>query len=127
APAWRAHVTLGEARILALLLPLHGEPALEEFRAHALRARYDLPEGEPWRLYLSLEEPCAKPVVVSEAHVGAGLVPFTAVARAPAGVDPVHALLSSTPGALEQAHARPMVLWGRLPTDAPVLALASAE
>jgi hypothetical protein len=125
--AWRAHVTLGEARVLALLLPLHGEPALEEFRAHALRARYGLPEGEPWRLYLSLEVPCATTVVVSSAHVGEELVPFAALARAPEGIDPVHALLSSTPGALEVARARPMVLWGRLPTDAPVLALASAE
>lgn len=125
--AWRAHVTLGEARVLALLLPLHGEPALEEFRAQALRARYELPEGEPWRLYLSLEEPSATPVLVSSAHVGEELVPFAALARAPAGIDPVHALLAAAPGVLEVARARPMVLWGRLSADAPVLALASAE
>lgn len=125
--AWRAHVTLGEARVVALLLPLHGEPALEEFRAHALRARYGLPEGEPWRLYLALEEPAAAPVVVSSARVGSELVPFAEFAQKPAGIDPLHALLAAAPGALETARVRPMVLWGRLPADEPVLALASAE
>jgi hypothetical protein len=125
--AWRARVKLGEAEVVARLLPLHGEPALEEFRAHALRARYALPEGEPWRLYLSLAQPSATPVVVDSARVGRELVPFAEVAPAREGLDPVHALFAAAPGALEVEHARPMVLWGRLETGTPELELASGE
>jgi len=124
--AWRARVTLGEARVEGRLLPLHGEPALEEFRAHALRARYALPEGEPWRLYLWLAEPSATPVVVDSARVGAELVPFAELVPASAGIDPIYALLAAAPGALEVEHARPMVLWGRLTATAPELELTSA-
>jgi hypothetical protein len=45
-----ARVPLGAASVVARLLPLHDEPALEEFRARALRERYGLPDGRPWRL-----------------------------------------------------------------------------
>jgi hypothetical protein len=124
---WRTRVQLGEARVLARLLPMHGEPALEEFRAHALRARYGLPEGEPWRLYLWLEGPSAEPVVVDTAHVGTELAPFADLAPRPEGPDPVHALFAEAPGALEVEHARPMVLWGRLSGSAPELELEGGE
>lgn len=125
--AWRARIVLGEAQVLARLLPLHGEPALEEFRAHALRARYALPEGEPWRVYLSLAEPSPTPVRVSSARVGAELAPFAELAHPTGELDPLHALLAAAPGPLEVERARPMVLWGRLSSDAPELELASAE
>lgn len=110
--AWLAQLTLGTARIRARLLPLHDEPVLEEFRAAALRERYALPEGRPWRLYLALEEATDAPVLVRTARA-TGLVPLTELVGAPAGIDPVLALLTAAPGALEYGRARPMVLWGR--------------
>jgi hypothetical protein len=130
--SWRAEVALGAARVRARLLPLHDEPALEEFRALALRERYALPEGAPWRLYLSLAEPLppeAAETLVVTARVGAALVPFAELARAPAGPDPVHTLLAAAPAPLVAGQARPLVLWGVLSADdpAPVLELRAGE
>lgn len=110
---WRAFLTLGEAKIQARLLPLHDEPALEEFRASALGRRYGLPAGKPWRLYLSLEEPAAQPLSVRAVRVR-GLAPFAELARPLAELDPVHALLSSAPGVLTAGEACALVLWGNL-------------
>ncbi len=120
AEAWRAQVTLGTARIQARLLPLHDEPVLEEFRAAALRQRYGLPAGRPWRLYLALEEATDAPVRVRAARV-AGLAPFVELAAAPTGIDPVYALLAAAPGALEFGHVRPVVLWGPSVLEGDVL------
>ena len=119
AGAWHARVVAREGEgdaavelcVLARLLPLHDEPALEEFRAQSLRQRYALPAGRPWRLYLSLAEPAAAPVLVRGVRVP-GLAPFAELAPEPAGPDPVHALLAAVPGVLEGERAFPLVLWG---------------
>jgi hypothetical protein len=133
-----ARVPLGAASVVARLMPLHDEPALEEFRARALRERYGLPEGRPWRLYLALEAPvepaepgedpgaAPAPLVVLDARVGSALVPFAELARTPDGPDPVHALLAAAPAALAVDLARPMVLWGHVP-DGAELSLDGAE
>jgi len=131
--AWSARVQLGEAEIVARLLPLHDEPALEEFRARALRARYELPAGAPWRLYLTLAPGDAAPLVLAHARVrgAAGtLEPFGELTHAPAterDVDPVRALLAAPAGALAPGTTRPLVLWGELTGDAPELELESGE
>lgn len=128
--SWHARLVLGVsgstaspegAVVLARLLPLHDEASLEAFRASALRERYGLPEGRPWRLYLALEErdegARTEPIRVRAVRAGSGadaLVPLAECARAPegAGVDPLFALLAAPPGPLEAGRARPMVLWG---------------
>jgi hypothetical protein len=126
AEAWRTRVILGGTAVLARLRPLHDEPELQGFRAEALRRRYGLPPGRPFRLYLRLEEPGAAPLVVSSARVGDDLVPLAARARPLGAVDPVHALLAAQPAPLEGERARAMLLWGALPeaAEARVLELS---
>ncbi len=123
AGTWRARLALGELEVEARLLPLHDEPALEEFRAQALRLRYGLPEGRPWRLYLAREgeQPSAAPAV--RAARVAGLTSFAELARPLSELDPVHALLSAAPGPLAAERASALVLWGTLDEAGPALEL----
>ncbi|MSR61006.1 MAG: hypothetical protein EXS08_00980 [Planctomycetes bacterium] len=127
--AWGARVTLGAAEVVVRLLPLHDEPALEEFRARALRQRYDLPAGSPWRLYLTLASADAAPLELGHARVRGtvgGLEPFADLARAAEGnTDPVRALLAAPVGLLAPGTTRPLVLWGALLGDAPEIELTS--
>ncbi|HEX6883285.1 MAG TPA: hypothetical protein VF530_07875 [Planctomycetota bacterium] len=128
---WRARLVLAEPDgpvVLARLLPLHDEPALEEFRARALRERYQLPPGRPWRLYLELAaagEPA--PLALHDARVAGGPVPFGTLAAPRPELDPVHALLAAVPATLEVGRARPLVLWGELPEGEPELVLELAD
>jgi len=127
---WRARLVLAEPDgpvVLARLLPLHDEPALEEFRARALRERYELPPGRPWRLYLELAaegEPA--PPVLRDARIAGGPVPFGTLASPRPELDPVHALLAAVPAQLQAGRAQPLVLWGELPEGEPELLLELA-
>lgn len=127
-PAWSGTLELGGARLSAWLMPLHDEPTLERFRARALRERYELPPGAPWRLVYALEGEADATLELPPPRVLRGseeLPTLAAVARAPEGVDPLHALLCAVPRALRCGESGALVLWGELEADdAPELALA---
>lgn len=126
---WRARLVLDEPDapvVLARLLPLHDEPALEEFRARALRERYELPPGRPWRLYLELAAAASAPLALHDARVAGGPQPFGSLAAPRPELDPVHALLAAVPATLEPGRARPLVLWGELPEGEPELLIELA-
>jgi hypothetical protein len=115
--AWRAHVVLDGAQVLARLLPLHDEPALQAFRSDALRVRYGLPAGRAYRLYLSLAPQDAAdagaPLRLETVRV-TGLAAFAELATRPAGPDSVYALFTAPLGTLEPGRARALLLWGEL-------------
>jgi hypothetical protein len=119
---WRARLEFEGTPIEARLAPLHDEPGLESFRARALRQRYGLPGGEPWRLYLTLLAE-GREFVFEEASVTEDLVPFATRAQAPEKSDPLFTLLAARPRELVLGRARPLVLWGHLRAEAPELAL----
>lgn len=128
--AWTARLEDGEVALVARLFPLHDEPVLEDFRAGALRKRYALPDGRPWRLYLSLELPEgaeAPQRALGDVRVGDVLQPFAALVPEPEEPDPVRALLAAAPGAPRPGHAVPLVLWGTRPAEGDVLSLRWGE
>lgn len=125
---WTALVPLGHGAVRAWLLPLHEEELLGSFRATALRERFQLEEGSPWRLYLSLSEPAAAALAVETARVldeqGPALSALAGRLDAAPG-DPLAALLGSRPAPLAGAAVRPLFLWGRAPGPGARLVLGA--
>jgi len=127
-PAWSGTLTLDGLQLSLWLLPLHDEPTLERFRARALRERYALPPGVPWRLVYALEGEAESAPTLAPPRVVCGdveLAPLAELARAPLEPDPLFALLSARPPALQGGERAALVLWGELEPDAlPQVVLA---
>jgi len=119
-PAWSGTLEQDGARVAAWLLPLHDEPTLERFRARALRDRYDLPPGAPWRLIYALDGASGTDFELAPPRVllGGDELPLLAkLAPPPEGLDPLHVLLTAVPRALRGGESGTLVLWGELSAD----------
>jgi len=149
--AWRARNTIGERpvapvrleissvpaasgervladgrRVSVRVTRLHTENARQRFDAEALRARFSLPEGEPFQCLVELHsgpEGAAgtgafdlRDVVVADER-GVALVPFPGMVEALPGllVDPLAALVAPPNAPLPPEHRIGFVMWGRPP------------
>jgi len=121
--AWRGELALGGTTVRLWLLPLHDEPVLERFRAQALRERFGLPAGGPWRLLVA---------VAGEGEAGFALAPprvradgeplpeLGALATRPAAGDPLFALLAAPLPPLGPGASGTLALWGAPADDARI-------
>jgi hypothetical protein len=119
-------VLAGGGTLVARLVPLHSDPARQEFDAAALERRLGLGDGSPWRLVLALRpDPAAAGEVqdalpLTRVHIaddkGEALRSLAAPAPPPTGVvDPVAVVMAPPVGALEPGEEVSLVLWGRPP------------
>jgi hypothetical protein len=103
--------------VVAQLAPLHADSRQQAFEAGALRKRFELDQGEPWRLNVRLEgDASAAPVElraveVSDEH-GVALRTLESGAQP---TEPVHTLFAPPSGELRSGEAAQWVLWGRSP------------
>lgn len=141
---------LDGSRLGARLSPLHVDPERQAFERDSLRRRFDLPEGEPWRLSLEWRAGAGttpvgsgsarftgsgpargEPTAAQLAALGLGPVRIedeegTALGPLPivAGGDdpaPLATLLAPPAGSLGPGQAVDWVLWGRRPLRGAVL------
>lgn len=126
---WHGTGEFAGGTLEAWLAPLHEEPSLQRFRAQSLRTRYELPAGEPWRLWLALRG--GSELALSELTLlvaGAALPPLGELAHGATATDPLRTLLSACPKRLEPDADTALALWGTLEEDArPELVLAAGE
>jgi len=129
--------------LAARLTPMHADPARQAFEAAALRKRFALPEGEPWRLSLRWDPPddgsggaasarfgTAGPArgeagtgqaalalgpVGIEDEEGLALDSLGTPAPGGAGVDPLRVLFGPPTGGLRPGQTADWILWGRAP------------
>lgn len=133
---WVGELPLGAgARLVARLVPLHGEAERQEFDREALAARLGRSDGEPWQLelrYSGTPERDASlllPGLSVKDRAGVLLAPVVEAAPAPgddAPADPLRSLLAP-PAELAPGTGLTIVLWGRPPGEGARLLLGLHE
>ena len=113
---------LGTA-LVAQLAPLHPDPQRQAFEARALARRFDLPDGQPWRLSVHWEAGALVDggavvhlgeVAVHDAE-GPALESIAPDAERAGSLDPVRSLFAAPTGTLGPGERIDWVLWGREP------------
>ncbi len=123
---WQAELELdGGERCFARLTPLHAAEPWQDHDAKALRARFALEQGEPWRLELERpdtrpDDPAA-PLAIDGPRVvddrGVALSPLAVGSPAADGepADPLRTLFGRPAAELAPGASAQAVLWGREP------------
>jgi hypothetical protein len=114
---WTGELDFSGGRLVAELGALHLDPARQEQDARTLASRFDLPEGQPWRLRVRLEaedravlDP-AQLQLVSEGS--ACLAPLGSIQSSPG--HPLLPLLTASPRSLGGPSPTDVILWGPEP------------
>ena len=122
-------VSLGGATLAFWLAPSEPDPERQLFQARALRQRYSLSEGEPWRLRLEWRPPDAAQTGAAGAKLdldGLRIVDDDGPALAPLNLarelDPLATLLAPPKDPLLVGTSLDLFLWGREPRLNPRLA-----
>jgi hypothetical protein len=112
---------LGGAQLVFWLAPWEPDAERQAFQAQALRARYGLSEGEPWRLRLEWRggADSAQRLDVASIAIEDTAGPALAPLRLSSDLDPLATLLAPPAQALSPGRALDLCLWGRTPGEGP--------
>lgn len=114
---WSASLPLKDGAVLtARLVPLHVDASRQAFEAEALRSRFALAPGAPWRLTLRLAAAGgaanpSSPNVTDLPLAGLDVEGFSPIVSAAAPRDPVAALFAAPAGSLAPGQEVDLFLW----------------
>ncbi|HUR28402.1 MAG TPA: hypothetical protein VM509_09460 [Planctomycetota bacterium] len=125
-------MALGGGTLAFWLAPSEPDPARQAFQAQALRRRYALPDGEPWRLRLEWraeDGSAAQDARLDVARLSVVDAGGTALTPLMLGreLDPLATLLRPPVSPLTVGNALDLFLWGRAPaSDARLSGIGAA-